>query len=354
VFGTVRNIGEIVNGNVGINSSATGQLLDVIGTERASLFTMSGASPASGFVLTSVDSSGHGSWTAPGGVSGWTISGNNVYETNSGNVGIGTTSLTQGALLVTNGNVGIGTWTASQALQIGGYMSQSVATPVTISLGGTYSNTAGANLKLRLWDNGVTTYGIGISLDQIDYSVPGSYADHVFYQGTNELMRIQGTGNVGIGSASPGQLLDVQGTIRAIGGEAVIGNVGIGTSALQTAFAVTNGNVGIGTWTASSGLQILRSFAVYRSATAASVTSASQTIIGVTSTAATRTITLATADTVAGRVIIVKDESGGAGTNNITVTTQGGQTIDGAASITISSNYGVVRVYSDGTNWFTF
>ncbi len=31
------------------------------------------------------------------------------------------------------------------------------------------------------------------------------------------------------------------------------GNVGIGTSALQTAFAVTDGNVGIGTWTAAGG-----------------------------------------------------------------------------------------------------
>ena len=136
--------------------------------------------------------------------------------------------------------------------------------------------------------------------------------------------------------------------------ETLNGNVGIGTTALQTAFAVTNGHVGIGTWTATSGLQLKQSFAFYRTSTAASVQSAGQTIIGVTSTAAPRTITLATADVVVGRIIIIKDESGAAATNNITINTQGGQTIDGVATVTISANYGVVKVYSDGTNWFTF
>jgi hypothetical protein len=74
----------------------------------------------------------------------------------------------------------------------------------------------------------------------------------------------------------------------------------------------------------------------------------------VTSTAAARTITLPTAVGSAGKVYIVKDESGGALVNNITLATTGGQTIDGAATIAIALNYGVARVYSDGANWFTF
>ena len=58
---------------------------------------------------------GVGTWmpatTLPGsGSSGWTVTGNNVYETAGGNVGIGTTFLTTAALTVMNGNVGIGTW----------------------------------------------------------------------------------------------------------------------------------------------------------------------------------------------------------------------------------------------------
>jgi len=92
-----------------------------------------------------------------------------------------------------------------------------------------------------------------------------------------------------------------------------------------------------------------------RTATATSVSAATTDyLIGVTSTAAARTITLPTAVGSAGKVYIVKDESGGAATNNITIATTSSQTIDGAASGTISTNYGLSKVYSDGANWFTF
>lgn len=90
-----------------------------------------------------------------------------------------------------------------------------------------------------------------------------------------------------------------------------------------------------------------------RTATATSVSSAGETFIGVTDTTAARTITLSTADCVNGRLIEIKDESGGAGTNNITIDTQGSELIDGAASITITANYGIARLYSSGANWFT-
>jgi hypothetical protein len=77
-------------------------------------------------------------------------------------------------------------------------------------------------------------------------------------------------------------------------------------------------------------------------------------IIGVTSTAAARTITLpsASAGGAAGRFYVVKDESGAAATNNITITAAAGA-IDGAANVKITTNYGAVRLYSNGANWFT-
>lgn len=90
-----------------------------------------------------------------------------------------------------------------------------------------------------------------------------------------------------------------------------------------------------------------------RRAYAASATTQGEAIAAVTDTSAARTITLATADVALGRHITVKDESGGAGTNNITVATEGAETIDGAASITINADYGVARLYSDGVNWFS-
>lgn len=70
------------------------------------------------------------------------------------------------------------------------------------------------------------------------------------------------------------------------------------------------------------------------------------------STAAVTNLQLMTAAVVSGRTIVIKDASGNAGTNNITITTEGSELIDGSATATINSNYGVLRLYSDGSNWF--
>lgn len=50
--------------------------------------------------------------------------------------------------------------------------------------------------------------------------------------------------------------------------------------------------------------------------------------------------------------VVIKDSTGEANDQNITVNTPGAETIDGAASLTISSNYESVRLVSDGSNWF--
>jgi len=84
-----------------------------------------------------------------------------------------------------------------------------------------------------------------------------------FYSGASTLNGNSGfiwnSPNVGIGSATPGQSLDVQGTVRDLG-EIVNGNVGIGTSFIngtgEAAITVMNGNMGIGTWVPSSALQV--------------------------------------------------------------------------------------------------
>ena len=79
------------SGNVGISSVNPGQLMDVQGTVRTMGFIMSGQTPIGGYVLTASDSAGDTTWTSGGAVSGWTVSGANVYESLGGNVGIGTT-----------------------------------------------------------------------------------------------------------------------------------------------------------------------------------------------------------------------------------------------------------------------
>ena len=77
-------------------------------------------------------------------------------------------------------------------------------------------------------------------------------------------------------------------------------------------------------------------------------------IYACTDTNAARTLTISTATIQLGSPtdiyqFSVKDQSGGAGTNNITIDTESG-TIDGAASILINVNYASVKLYTDGTN----
>jgi len=63
---------------------------------------------------------------------------------------------------------------------------------------------------------------------------------------------------------------------------------------------------------------------------------------------ATRAVTLPTATE--GRELVIKDEAGAAGANNITIVGTVDTTVNPTA---ISANFGVYRIYSDGTNWFT-
>lgn len=98
-------------------------------------------------------------------------------------------------------------------------------------------------------------------------------------------------------------------------------------------------------------IKVLKRFV--RTATAVSISTTNDDLIGVTDTSALRTITVSTADIVDGYQLVVNDESGLAGTNNITIATQGSELIDGAATATISTNYGSIWLYSDGTNLFT-
>ena len=113
------------------------------------------------------------------------------------------------------------------------------------------------------------------------------------------------------------------------------------------------GRVGIGI-VPTSKLTVDGSFQVKRVASAVTISTVDEVIIGITDTSASRTINLQPADAFSGRIFILKDESGAAGTNNIIVNAASGTTIDGAASTSINTNYGAMRVYSDGTNFFTF
>lgn len=116
---------------------------------------------------------------------------------------------------------------------------------------------------------------------------------------------------------------------------------------------VVANKLSVGTSDSASTLHVMGSQAVQRTSVQTDYTlTDSDYYIGVTDTTAPRTVTLPAASGREGRVYIIKDETGGAGARPITVKVQSGGTIDGAKAMTISTNYGVVRVVSSGKNWF--
>ena len=179
---------------------------------------------------------------------------------------------------LSNGNVGIGTTAPISTLDVNG----------TISLSGETENklykatTSPANGTVT---NTTVLYGRQIDLYALDDIVlrTGTSAsdDIIFFAGNSEKARIKGSGNVGIGTTSPGVKLDVDGQIRSDdsfllqSGTTAIGSirnqggaldirgdstrdVSLGSVTSPQALFVegTNGNVGIGTTAPTSKLTI--------------------------------------------------------------------------------------------------
>jgi len=130
----------------------------------------------------------------------------------------------------------------------------------------------------------------------------------------------------------------------------IYNNVDVPTIGFELLQVRANGEVEL-----YAGLKIAKGFTVGRTPATGDISSDGEDIIGVTDTTYPVVVTLSTSDKVNGRKIIVKDESGGASANNITVVPEDLYvTIDGNADETIAIDYDYRAFYSDGQNWFTF
>lgn len=114
----------------------------------------------------------------------------------------------------------------------------------------------------------------------------------------------------------------------------------------------SNGDVltlagGLPSWAAPTAATVFP----YASKAASYTLTSSDYIIGVTDTSAARVMSLPAAPST-GQVFVIKDQSGAASNGNLSVDVTGGVvTIDGATSYVISSNYGSITVYFNGTNY---
>ncbi len=71
-----------------------------------------------------------------------------------------------------------------------------------------------------------------------------------------------------------------------------------------------------------------------------------------TTTGPVTSLTIPTALVTDGKEFTIKDAGGNAGTNNITVDTEGGETIDGSPTYVLDLDYESLTLYSDGSNLF--
>jgi hypothetical protein len=170
--------GQVLNvtqaGGVGVGTNAPGYKFDVQG----------GQVNASGGLCIAGDCKTAWSQVGGGSSSQWTTNGTNIYF-NTGNVGVGVTN-------------------PASNLQVGTQTPGPTAAPSSLSLGGSYSNSAGANLKLKLYDDGVVanTYGIGVSSASMDFGVSPT-AGYNWYSGGTHVMALTTGGYVGVGTMSP-------------------------------------------------------------------------------------------------------------------------------------------------------
>ena len=231
-------------------------------------------------------------------------------------------------------------------------------------------------------------YETAIGAYNTSYSPTGAATDHVLSVGNgafgapSNALTVLRSGNTGINTDAPGAPLSVittatagtGGLVAQFGSGSLQGRILLYDETLATtlgpkiSFAASNvaqiagsgpiavmpsGNFGVNTTTPASTLTVNGSIGVKRTAVSSAYTaSASDYLIGVTVTSAV-TINLPTAGVAGiGRSYIIKAET--TGTPNITLDGSGSETIDGAATKSITSAYGVLRIYSDGANWWTF
>ena len=173
-------------------------------------------------------------------------------------------------------------------------------------------------------------------------------------------------GNVGSGGAADLTGDNTLGSTAANLHE-LTGTLAVSGSALTTpALYVSSSNfrVGVGTNSPSHDLDINGELRVRgglvlgrRAKTTSYTIATDDYIIGAdTSGGSALTLTLPDASTLSsGRVYIIKDEGGTAGTHNITIAAATDQTVDGVASVALESNYAAINVYCNGVSkWFVY
>lgn len=232
----VMKVAPILTANVGINTLTPGQALDVQGTVRALNFVGSGAG-LTGLTSGTVTSVGLSSPSST-----LTIGSTPVTSTGTitGDINLAHSNTWTGQQVFNSQNVGVGSSTPGASLDVAGTIRTTNFTLTTLTpsrpvitngsnnvSSGFYAGSSGVFATA----NGTLTPGDCVKVDSGNNFVDsGSPCGGTGAGGSNTQIQVNSTGsftgytgfvytgtNMGIGSITPGQRLDVQGTVRTVG-----------------------------------------------------------------------------------------------------------------------------------------
>jgi hypothetical protein len=194
------------SGAVGIGTFTPTAQLEVAGQVK-----ITGGSPGVGKVLTS-DAAGLASWTTLTAGNQWANNGNNIYNANTGNVGIG----------INAPAVNLHVTAASSPSQVDGNI---------LITNGITGHTIADGLRIRMNSSNASIQNSenGDLLIQTNQGVTGEYGSPAIW--------IKPSGAIGIGTSTPTAHLEVAGQVKITGGSPGVGKV------------LTSNAEGLATWT---------------------------------------------------------------------------------------------------------
>jgi uncharacterized protein (TIGR02145 family) len=183
-----------------------------------------------------------------------------------------------------------------------------------------------------------------------DLYIPSTTTDLRISNGTTDRITIQNDGDIGIGTTSPTVTLDVDGdAIFNESGAAKDFRIESDANTHQFYVDGTNNEIGVNTSTPTSTLDINGSIG-YKVTTITSATTLDNTHNIVLSNTGPYTVTLPAAASNTGRVYSIKNIDSDC--DDITIDGNSTETIDGSETYVLDSYNNVVRIISDGSNWF--
>jgi hypothetical protein len=255
----------LVSPNVGIGSTAPGQVLDVQGTVRdlgenitgltASQITATDASKnlqslttatypsltelsyvkgVTSAIQTQINAKGSGTVTSV--VAGAGLTGGTISTTGTIAIDLTNANTWTGQQIFNTANVGINSATPGQRLDVQGTVRTTGFTLSGNNAASGFILQTNGSLGIGTWVPAPSGGGSG-TVNSGTTGQVGYYASSTTAISGSSAITVTGASsgnNIGIGSATPGSLLDVQGTVRILNG----GNIGIGTSTVSQSLFV--------------------------------------------------------------------------------------------------------------------